>query len=152
MSDKPTPPTANTVIWSGEHRAYWRPKEHGYVTGYTTNVEQAGIWSYAEAERMTRHCGPEKQIQLRLKHETPECIARSQPLPPDLDRALCACVEMQSTQNTSTITKEERKAIAILITVAGLALEKQIVGLPGSVVQAVEIANRLLYRARGQGK
>ena len=63
--------TANTVIWSGEYGAYWRPK----ACGYTNDVDQAGIWPYAEAERMTRHCGPEKLIQLRLKHEIPEAIA-----------------------------------------------------------------------------
>ena len=65
---------ANTVIWSGEHRAYWRPE----ACGYTQNVAKAGIWPYAEAERMTRHCGPEKLIQLRLKHEVPEFIALQQ--------------------------------------------------------------------------
>lgn len=62
---------ANTVIWSGEHRAYWRPN----ACGYTRDVLEAGMWPYAEAERMTKHCGPEKRISLLLKHEVPEVIA-----------------------------------------------------------------------------
>jgi hypothetical protein len=66
--------TANTLIWSNEHRAYWRVN----AAGYTVDPTQAGIWPYAEAERMTRHCGPEKQIQLRLRHEVPEVILAAQ--------------------------------------------------------------------------
>jgi hypothetical protein len=27
---------------------------------------------------MTRHCGPEKRIELRLKHEVPEAVRASQ--------------------------------------------------------------------------
>ena len=76
MSDQGKSQTTdvNTVIWSGEHYAYWRPQ----ACGYTRDVERAGVWPYAEAERLTRHCGPEKCIQLRLKHEIPEFIALQQ--------------------------------------------------------------------------
>ena len=64
----------DTFIWSEEYRAYWRP--HG--CGYTTYVERAGTWTYADAEHMTRHCGPEKQIRLLLKHESPEFLFMQQ--------------------------------------------------------------------------
>ena len=48
------------VIWSGEHRAYWRAN----ASGYTTLLDGAGVYPRAEAERLTRHCGPEKRITI----------------------------------------------------------------------------------------
>lgn len=56
------------AIWSGEHRAYWRRGSRGEGAGYTLNVEEAGVWSRADAVRLTSHCGPEKLIAL---HERP---------------------------------------------------------------------------------
>ena len=54
------------VIWSGEHRAYWRPNGEGY----TPDIFEAGIWTRAEALATTSLCGPEKQILLLpLKEE-----------------------------------------------------------------------------------
>lgn len=50
------------VIWSGEHRAYWRTP----ANGYTTELNQwTGTYSREEAESLTGHCGPEKKIELR---------------------------------------------------------------------------------------
>lgn len=46
------------LIYSGEHRAWWR--EEGY--GYTTKLEDAAYVPFEQALRHTRHCGPEKQI------------------------------------------------------------------------------------------
>lgn len=47
-------------IYSGEHGAYWRPEAHGY----TPHVAEAGVWPRAEADRIAKGCGPEKQIKL----------------------------------------------------------------------------------------
>jgi hypothetical protein len=49
------------LIWSGEHRAYWRPSGHGY----TADTAAAGRWTFAEAYFATKHCGPEKAISLQ---------------------------------------------------------------------------------------
>lgn len=45
-------------IFSGEHKTFWR--EDG--SGYTYDLDQAGIYTLKEAFERTRHCGPEKQI------------------------------------------------------------------------------------------
>lgn len=45
-------------IWSDEHRAWWRAEGHGY----TTVLERAGIYDYADARQRVWHCGPEKKI------------------------------------------------------------------------------------------
>lgn len=47
------------LIWSGEHRAWWR----SLGRGYTYDRDQAGRWYLADARRETASCGPEKQIQ-----------------------------------------------------------------------------------------
>lgn len=52
----------DTRIWSGEHRAWWRANR----SGYTTDEQAAGIYSFEEAYAATRHCGPEKQIELQI--------------------------------------------------------------------------------------
>ena len=61
--DKPVKPD-QCVIWSGEHHAYWRFGD-GQGNGYTTEIDDAGQWSRNKAERLTRHCGPEKQIEIQ---------------------------------------------------------------------------------------
>ena len=45
-------------IWSGEHRAWWRPGG----CGYTTLIENAGIYSFEDAWRASAHCCQTKQI------------------------------------------------------------------------------------------
>lgn len=51
---------AQVVIWSGQHRAWWRPNR----LGYTTHIEAAGRYTFADACAATRHCGPEKRIRI----------------------------------------------------------------------------------------
>jgi hypothetical protein len=55
-------PSENPIvlIWSGEHRAYWRPLGQGY----TTDRDSAGRWWLEDAKRQVAHCGPEKGIEL----------------------------------------------------------------------------------------
>ena len=52
--------TNKTRIWSGEHGAWWRPSS----SGYSTNIDDAGIYDHDDAVRRTRGCGPEKKIKL----------------------------------------------------------------------------------------
>lgn len=42
------------IIWSNEHRAFWRPNR----CGYTTAIEAAGRYSKAEAEAICRDACP----------------------------------------------------------------------------------------------
>jgi hypothetical protein len=49
------------VIWSGEHNAYWRPE----ACGYTSDIKQAGRFMIADANAWARHCGQEKQLEIR---------------------------------------------------------------------------------------
>lgn len=53
-------------IWSEEHGAYWRllTSTEGQFrgAGYVVGRAGAGIVMLPEAFRMTRHCGPEKEI------------------------------------------------------------------------------------------
>jgi hypothetical protein len=46
------------LIWSGEHRAWWRPNSRGH----TVCISAAGRYGLAEALAITRHCGSEKRI------------------------------------------------------------------------------------------
>jgi hypothetical protein len=48
----------NVLIWSGEHRAWWR----GGAAGYTTDRNEAGVYDFNSAFARSSHCGPEKQI------------------------------------------------------------------------------------------
>jgi hypothetical protein len=51
----------HVLIWSGEHRAWWRPN----CSGYTTEREMAGLYDLVDAWASTKHCGPEKQIMFQ---------------------------------------------------------------------------------------
>ena len=51
-------------IWSGEHRAYWRPDGKGY----TTDPHFAGLYPLKNALERSRHAGPEKKISYELAH------------------------------------------------------------------------------------
>lgn len=50
-----------TLIWSGEHQAWWRAP----ANGYTADILAAGVYPYEEAHKKTSHCGPEKRIALQ---------------------------------------------------------------------------------------
>lgn len=62
-TDRMTPDdiAARVRIWSGEHRAWWRPG--GY--GYTSDIRDAWVLDRPQAESLTAHCGPEKSIRIR---------------------------------------------------------------------------------------
>lgn len=48
------------MIWSGEHRMWWRPEGKGY----TAKSAVAGRYTREDAESRTSHCGPEKKIEI----------------------------------------------------------------------------------------
>lgn len=48
------------VIWSGEHRAWWRAGR----SGYCAELLGAGIYAEEGAGKLTAHCGPEKKIRI----------------------------------------------------------------------------------------
>lgn len=50
-----------TLIWSGEHQAWWRAP----ANGYTNDIFAAGVYPRDEARSHTSHCGPEKRIKLQ---------------------------------------------------------------------------------------
>lgn len=50
-----------TLIWSGEHQAWWRAP----ANGYTDDIFAAGVYPLFEARSRTAHCGPEKRIKLQ---------------------------------------------------------------------------------------
>ena len=50
----------SAMIWSGEHKAWWRPD----AAGYTDDIHAAGRWTMEEAESLTSQAGPEKKIKL----------------------------------------------------------------------------------------
>ena len=45
-------------IWTDEHCGWWRQK----AQGYTENLDEAGVYDFADAYKRTKHCGPEKRI------------------------------------------------------------------------------------------
>lgn len=67
MIDTMTPPEPMVRIWSGEHGLFWRPG----AAGYTRNPAEAGQWSFSSAQALTRHCGPEKKIELKAVRSGP---------------------------------------------------------------------------------
>ena len=52
------------LIWSNEHRAWWRQKSQGY----TTNIDTAGLYSRDEA---LRHCRGRDQMPNKPLPEIP---------------------------------------------------------------------------------
>lgn len=49
-------------IWSGEHRAWWRPNRQGYTTWF----QCAGVYEFEDAWHASAHCGPEKKITYEI--------------------------------------------------------------------------------------
>jgi hypothetical protein len=67
------------LIWSNEHRAWWRPNN----AGYTTHVDAAGRYTAAQAINIGAHardgwCAREipSEIPVRLADVT-ECVTRA---------------------------------------------------------------------------
>jgi hypothetical protein len=49
------------AIWSGEWEMWWRDD----AAGYTRFTGSAGVYTRDEAHALTRHCGPEKKIEIK---------------------------------------------------------------------------------------
>lgn len=47
------------LIWTEEHRAFWRENK----SGYTNFIQAAGEYSFEEAFSATKHCDPSKEIE-----------------------------------------------------------------------------------------
>ena len=58
------------LIFSGEHRMFWRP----FASGYTSQVALAGRYEKDEADAVTAHCGPDKMIEILPEPQTPNDI------------------------------------------------------------------------------
>lgn len=54
-------PSPFVVIYSDEYGAYWRT----HAQGYTTDINEAGVWARSVAERLIEGIGPEKKVTLR---------------------------------------------------------------------------------------
>jgi hypothetical protein len=50
------------LIWSDEHKAWWRPD----AAGYTTVRDNAGRYHIEDARKRTAHCDPEKGIRFHV--------------------------------------------------------------------------------------
>ena len=53
------------LIWSGEHRLWWRAEGHGY----TDNLAEAGPYSVADAEMITSNDDPQKALSSQTMAE-----------------------------------------------------------------------------------
>lgn len=49
-------------IYSKQWEAYWKAN----ASGYTTDINEAGIYTLASALDNSSHCGPEKKIEYRF--------------------------------------------------------------------------------------
>lgn len=54
-------------IYSREHHAWWRAAG----SGYTTDVRDAGVYTFEDAWRRSSHCDPEKGIEYEILPEEP---------------------------------------------------------------------------------
>jgi hypothetical protein len=55
-------PHDTVLIWTGEHRAWWRPQG----MGYTDDRDEAGRWFFDDALATVRHCGRDKHISFEM--------------------------------------------------------------------------------------
>ncbi len=55
------------LIWSDQHKAWWRPE----ASGYTTCREEAGRYWLPDARNRVDHCGPEKRICFEVASPAP---------------------------------------------------------------------------------
>ena len=60
MTDKQTTEPAAWLIWSGEHKAWWRSEARGYCEF----VGGAGRYTRSEAQAWLDHAGQEKQLEI----------------------------------------------------------------------------------------
>ena len=61
----------NVRIYSRQWGSYWRHN----ASGYAERQEDAGVWRFESAWRMTRHCGPEKGIEFELVNDEEPVLA-----------------------------------------------------------------------------
>lgn len=54
-------PNKKVLIYSGQWGSYWR----GNSAGYTSKINEAGVYTAKEAWANVSHCGPEKLIEFR---------------------------------------------------------------------------------------
>jgi hypothetical protein len=69
---------AKYLIWSNEHRAWWRPSH----AGYTCLIEGAGRYSRAEAERICQNANEYLQPGA-MRHEVLVLAPESLPTEPN---------------------------------------------------------------------
>lgn len=104
------------VIWSDEHRLWWRAAR----SGYTLRPEEAGRYTISEAISATSHCGPEKQI--RIEDEPPPAPENAELIHLRTSQAalLTACemmlggwTEWSDESLASSHTREDRAVLAM---------------------------------------
>lgn len=82
------PMTDNYLIWSNEHRAWWRAGR----MGYTRRLKEAGVYSRDEALKICRDAIPGTAGRLGMLPEIPvrvsdfDDIVRDLKMPEDLKR------------------------------------------------------------------
>ena len=63
----PLSPKQLVLIFAGQHRTFWRANG----SGYTYDVDQAGVYTLEDAYKRTRHCGSEKEICFVWNYDYP---------------------------------------------------------------------------------
>lgn len=85
-------PDAKVRIYSREHHAWWG--EDG--CGYSTDIAEAGIYTFEDAWAWSFHCDPSKGIEFEILEPDPPSLPTIHPLrgikaPPEAVRTGCEC-------------------------------------------------------------
>lgn len=92
------------LIWSGERSSWWGPNRGGYRQ-FRAN---AGRYIKAEAERIARGCGPEKQIALVPENEEDQWAGfMLDQLPPEDSHRLVTYLQSQSPPAEASVVASE---------------------------------------------